>query len=379
MKNFAVVGVCNEFRPGRVILDVCEAGAARCIMVAPCCFTGGGGGTPPARDLYTETAGELRAKLDLAPGMLAAERLYRPQYQNLDLSNLEALLKGTPAGEREETYTEMVHVPATYRPGTSGARLGFSGYGGRGVGGPGEELTPAYDRPVLKTRKVQGAAQRGLLDILENDLLPAERRITNADREDEISSVEQLGPRATMAFRNANPDQAALMEMLNQQARDELSQGTHLDPGLAREVAQSVRAGQSARGFGLGLSDLAQEGAFTGMQAEALRRARQQFATGVVGLNQATSIDPFMAVLSRPSNALNASNAAVNQGFAVGNSLGPQMFGSSVNANDVYDSNFNAANARNIAGQNASAATTSAAIQGGAALAGTAAIAAIAL
>lgn len=337
-----------------------------------------GAGDPPQRNLYDETSGELNAKLDLQPRLLAAESLYRPAYAGLDLQDLQSLLEGVPGGSREQQYTETEHVPAVYRS----ARMGDPGFSTANRGAQPQILvTPEYDKPVLRSRSVNVPAQRGLLDLLENDVFPSSDRITagslSRQREAEISDVEKLGPRATQAFRAANPEQQALLDRLNKEAQAELDQGASLDPSMAREVQQSVRAGQSARGMGLGLSDLAQEGYFTGLQAEQLRRARQTFAQGVVGINQATSIDPFMATLGRPSINLQQGNGLLGSSLSLNRSAGPQLFGSSVNANDVFDSNFNATNAANISNANNSAAMTSAGIGAGASIAGAGIFAAV--
>lgn len=333
-------------------------------------FFKGADPTPP-RNLYDETSGELKAKLDLQPSMLAAESLYRPQYTSLDLADLQALLNGQPGGTKTEQYTEYEHVPAVYQntPPQGGGRGPWTNV----------MVTPAYDRPVLRSRSVNTPAQRGLLDIYENDLQPASDRITanslSNQRGSEIADVEALGPRATQAFRAANPEQAALMAELNRQAQGELGMGATLDPSLRREVQQSVRQGQAARGMGLGMNDLAEEGYFTAAQAEQLRQQRRTFASGVVGLNQGTSVDPFLATLGRPGVNLNQSNGLLGSGLSLNKSTGPQLFGSSVNANDVFNSNFNQANATRISNANNDAATQSAAIGGGAALAGSAVLA----
>lgn len=330
-------------------------------------FYNGGGGSAPQRNLYQETAGELQARLDLTPNILAAESQYRPIYQALELQNLQQLLMGTPAGSRTEQYYENELVPASrvWRGGSRNpnAPIG-SGFGGNGHW----EDVPASTRPVLRSRTVNMPAQRGLLALLEEDLLPASDRLTagslSRQREAEIADVELLGGRATQAYRNANPEQAALMGELNRQALEELQAGAHLDPSLRREVQQAVRQGQAARGMGLGLNDLADESFMDALTADQLRRQRQAFASGIVGLNQATSIDPFLATLGRPALNVGQGNQLLNTSRQINAGAGPQLFGSTINANDVFDSNFNAAAADRISDRNNAAATQGAIIGG---------------
>lgn len=328
---------------------------ARCL-----CYGGGGADPPPPRDLYQETSDELKAKVDLAGPMLAAERLYRPQYQSLDLQNLQDLINGTSAGKRTETYTEMEQVPATYKYVNDGSR-----YGHQVVD------QPAYQRPVLKTREVDAPAQRGLLDIFQNDIMPRYNDITSQSREAEIADVAKLGPSALAAFRAANPEQAALMSRLNSDAMSELDAGASLDPAMAREVAQGVRGAQSARGMGMGLNDMVQEAMARGSAGNALRQQRRANAAGMVQLNQATGMDPYMSILGRPSQALQGANSAVGTGLSQGKTLGPELFGgSNINAGDLFNTNYNAQAAANISNANSSAAMTSAGIGAGGAVLG---------
>lgn len=331
-----------------------------------------GGSDPEPRDLYKETADELRAKVDLAPKILAAEQQYRPQYAALEMQQLEALLNGTQARSGVEDYQDIETGWRNKRTGKWTKSLPNDPY-------VNPDDFERASRSVTRSRSVNMPAQRGLLSILEEDLMPASDRLTagslSRQRESEIADVERLGSRATAAYRAANPEQAALTAELNRQAQEELEMGASLDPSLRRELAQSVRAGQAARGFGFGQNDLAEEALFTGTQAEQLRQSRKAFAMGVAGLNQATSMDPFLATLGRPGINLAQSNQLLGGGHGIGRGAGPSLFGTSIDANDVFNTNFNAASAAAISDRNNAAATQGAAIAGGAALAGSVAIA----
>jgi len=271
---------------------------------------------PPPRDYAKETRDTLQAQIDLAPELYAAEASQeygRPAEARLNLEILRDVMRGS-------------------------------------------EGTP------------------GLLELYEQDIMPGLARADVAGldvtREGDIAAVERLGPRATEAFRQANPEQAALMAELNRQAQSELAAGAALPPALSREIQQQVRGAQAARGMGYGMADVGQEALVKGLQAEQLQRRRQAFASQVVGLNAATSADPFMAILGKPGVGMGAA-----QGFAAqGQGMAPQqMFNpESAYAGSLAAGNYNAQLNANIASANARAGVAAGAMQGiGSALGGT--------
>lgn len=203
----------------------------------------------PKRDYGQETRDTLQAQVDLAPQRYAADEQFSPLYSLLNIKNLETTLKG-------------------------------------------------------------GDGQRGLLDIYENDIAPSLAKQQQASVEGDINTVEQYGKRSADAFKAANPEQYALIQALNDQAQQELSAGGEMDPATLRQVQQSTRAGQVSRGLGYGQGDAFIEAMNVGQMAEARRRARQGFASQVVGINQATSVDPFLSLLGR-----SAQNSAQLQGL----------------------------------------------------------------
>jgi len=255
--------------------------------------------TPPPRDYAQEKRDTLQAQVDLAPDLYAAEASAdygRPAYAKLDLQVLRDTLLGSEG-------------------------------------------------------------QPGLLDLYERDVMPrlgaADAAARDVAREADIAAVERLGPRATEAFRASNPEQAALMDELNRQAMTDLQSGASLPPSVARELEQSVRGAQAARGFGYGMADIGQEALVKGLQAEQLQRRRQQFGQQIAGLNMATTQDPFLAILGRPGVQINQAMGVAGQGqsFNPGNVFNPE----SAYAGSLYANNFNAANNAAIASTNAKA------------------------
>jgi hypothetical protein len=263
---------------------------------------------PPPRDYAKETRDTLQAQIDLAPELYAAEASQeygRPAEARLNLEILRDVMRGSQG-------------------------------------------TP------------------GLLELYEQDIMPGLARADVAGldvtREGDIAAVERLGPRATEAFRQANPEQAALMAELNRQAQSELAAGAALPPALSREIQQQVRGAQAARGMGYGMADVGQEALVKGLQAEQLQRRRQAFASQVVGLNAATSADPFMAILGKPGVGMGAAQgfAAQGQGMAPQQVFNPE----SAYAGSLAAGNYNAALNASIASANARAGVAAGAMKG---------------
>jgi len=230
---------------------------------------------PKARDYEKEIFATTRAQIELAPELYAAEAQYRPLYSQLDVDIAKNI---TP---------QMLDIYESAQP-----RLA------------------AMDRQTLA-----------------------------AQRESDIESIEQLGGRARSALEAANPEQAALMAELNRQAQTGLEAGGQLSAWERREIQQSARSGQAARGMGYGVGDAAIESLAQLQGASARRQQRQGFAQSMVGLNKATSADPFMAILGRPSSVSPAMAGGVlgqAQGFNAGAMFSPE----SQYAGDIYNQNY---------------------------------------
>ncbi len=138
-----------------------------------------------------------------------------------------------------------------------------------------------------------------------------------------------------------DPAQQALLGEMNSQALSELKMGATLDPSLRNEVMQSARAGQAARGLGLGPSDVYAEAMQIGSAGQALRNQRRAYAGQVSGLN-IENLRPYLGLVS---------TGMFNQPYS-------DMW--SPYAADLYNTNFNAESARNIAGAANRAAVTGA-------------------
>lgn len=278
------------------------------------------------RDAGKETAEGIKAYTKYAPQLFALEQQYRPQYNQLELMELERTLLGRPGSTSMEPGRRVRLREGEVAP--EGARFVKWDKGDRLY-----EI-PAFEREM--------PAQRGLLELLESEIAPRGARIealtTRAQREADIIDVTELAPRAREAFRTASPEGARLLDLLTENSIEELQSGARLDPGLRREVQQSVRGGQTARGFGYGASDLFEEAMETGRFGEQLREARAGRGTRALAATQSFYGDPLMTILGRPATVQPQSYVAQGTGLTGG---GPQLF----NPMNAYLGNLNASNA----------------------------------
>tara|TARA_R100001443_G_scaffold115827_1_gene134528 strand:- start:420 stop:1436 length:1017 start_codon:yes stop_codon:yes gene_type:complete len=204
-----------------------------------------------------------------------------------------------------------------------------------------KEMNPQYAQLEMDTLK-KNLPQ--LMQMYSQHVFPQMMQQEQAKMAQDISNVEQFGGRAREAFKAANPEQAKLMESLSQQAQEGLDAGASLDPSLRREVQQNIRAGQAARGMGMGMGDLAAEATMTGLQAEQLRRQRQAFAGNVVSLQKSTGMDPFMAILGRPSQMAGMAQGFGQQGMGVNAAAAAKtpQWGMNNYFQDLFNTNYNA-------------------------------------
>ena len=201
------------------------------------------------------------------------------------------------------------------------------------------EYRPLYSQLDMDIAKKMTPQMMDLYESTQPRLAAMDRQTQRAQRESDISAIEEFGGRARDAIDAANPEQAALLSELNRQAQEGLSAGGQLSAFERREIQQSARAGQAARGLGYGMGDAAIESLAQLQGASARRQQRQGFAQSMVGLNKATSADPFMAILGRPSSVSPAmAGGAVGQaaGFNAGQMFSPESQYSA----DIYNQNY---------------------------------------
>jgi len=250
---------------------------------------------PPPQNYAQQTRDTLQAQVDLKPAQYQADATYQPKYAGLSLDNLNTLLNGDGS-----------------RPGI------LQQY---------QQLQPALQRLQQQGQDSQA----------------------NAD----IGRVQSLGSQAVQAYRSANPQQTALLKGLNDQAQQGLDAGGSLTPDEQRQLTEQVRSGQAARGMGTGPADIFAEATTLGNAGFQRKLQRQQFANQVIGTDQTTNVDPFQLILGRSAVAPSAAGGLIGQGQGQQSSVGQSLFNpESSYAGNLYNTNYNAQAASNIAGAN---------------------------
>ena len=329
-----------------------------------------GGGKAPQRNLYAETSDELRAKADLAPSVYATEAEFNPKYTALELQGLEQSLLGTKAGTKQLDYIETV---TKYRNNRTGETLDYQPTG-RAAGitdaRTGKTTADTWSQiqlPVSRSRTVSTPAQMGIVDIGEQiagRIAQVDSKNLSAQREADIADVSRLGGLSLAAQQNADPRTAALIESLTTDANEELGMGYDMSPAQMRLAQQSVRARGQGTLWNIGPSGDLKEAIGVSQFAQQLRQQRRDNATRAVALRQGTYGDSFGRVLGRSASA--SPQSYLGQAGGLTKSAGPQLFGSSINANELYSDNQNAAAANSAAKSSATQTYAGAGIGAGA-------------
>lgn len=167
------------------------------------------------------------------------------------------------------------------------------------------EYRPKYAELDFKTAESLTPRMLDLYKKIAPEMMAMNRQSVESQRRGDIEDIEKYGGRAREAMEAADPESTALKQELNRQAMEELQLGGKLTGGQQRQLRESVRAGQSSRGFGFGINDQAMETLAEMNAMEDRRRGRQQFAQGQLGLSASLGSDPFMSVLGRPGKSFN--------------------------------------------------------------------------
>lgn len=269
----------------------------------------------PQRDYYDEMQSTLLSQMALQPALLNYRQATAPLYGQMDFQMARDMLLGQAGGKQVKNpeYLAKKAEIDLYRKSKNMNP---------------EELARMQGELEGVDEFMTTEATRGLLDVYEKDINPALSRMDTqalrSQREADIAAVEQLGGRATEALRQADPQQAALIDEMNQQAMSELALGGALSDSQKRNIQQGMRAGQVSRGLGVGVGDAVAEALAQAEGAEQMKASRRQFAGQVAGLNQSVKGDPFMSILGRSSGV---SPMMAGQIFGQGKSMVPgQLF-----------------------------------------------------
>jgi hypothetical protein len=220
---------------------------------------------------------------------------------------------------------------------------------------------PAYTRLGLQTTGQSLFGSDGMPGLLEylraaSPMLAEAGALGNRmSRAYNVGDVAQFGGSAAGAVRGVNPQASGLLDLLSGQVKTQLAADNQLDPNQVRQVQQSVRSGQAARGLGFGPSDVYQETLQTSGYGDQLRAARQAAAGNVLGLENAYVTAPALGLVSGDSGAGAMGLQALGMGGSFGRGAGPTLFPSN-QSYDAFNTAYNAAAAANIASANNQAA-----------------------
>jgi hypothetical protein len=261
----------------------------------------------PVPDYAKQTSDTLAAQHANAPNVYADTAQFSPKYTELANSNLHQFLFGN------------------------------------GSGGPGLVSDLQDIQPTLNTLQAQG---------------------NTAQRQADIADVGNLGTSAVAAYQSANPAQKALVDKLNASANAGLDAGYNLPSGMRRTVTQASRAASADRGLGNGPNAAYNETLANSQAAADFYGQNFNRATQVVGINQATTGDPFQLVTGRSSGASGLQLLGQGQSGAgsANTHATTRLNPPSKYPGDIYGFNANAANASNIMGSQNDAALAAAGI-----------------
>lgn len=224
----------------------------------------------PAQQSYGEAYRDsLQSQIELAPELMASERQFAPERQQLDIDLLRSALYGS---EGQAGLLDM--------------------YGGAGAGARAQQIGMGqYSRE-------QAAADK------------------RAQVEGDMALVREYGAEARDAFREANP----LMEALERDAMQSLDNQGRLSDQQRREMSQPLLAQYASAGRVM--DNAAAQDLFRrtdDVRNQRLNQARA-YGTQVAGMRQ--RYDPFMAILGRQG----AGNRIYGQQMGMAGGLNPGPF-----------------------------------------------------
>ena len=158
-------------------------------------------------------------------------------------------------------------------------------------------------------KKTEGReATKGYLDIMD-DVQERVQGYRKTALEGDISAVEELGPRAQAAYRQAQPELWELMDELGVDVKADLQQ-TGLKPADQSRLEDQIR-GQYAKA-GRSFSNREAQDIFqmTGMQEDQLKNSAYNRAFGLTDRHARYGLDPFQAILGRSGRVNDASAIA---------------------------------------------------------------------
>jgi hypothetical protein len=231
-------------------------------------------------------------------------------------------------------------------------------------------LTPGFGDIALGADQqyLMGDANHpGVLSLYANSVLPQMTAAANAAntsaRTAAANDLTNLGPQFSQGIRNTSPESTALYDKLAQQAGEGLDAGSLMTPAQFAQLNNSIRSAQGARGMSYGPAASYQEVLANSDFGQNLLQERQKFAGDIsrMGYDQYTA--PVLQSMGGiRGDTGGAGNFIDRAGSFSGGAMGyGDIFGRLGNyASDLYNTNYNAQAAADIAAFNGRVANTGA-------------------
>lgn len=303
---------------------------------------------PKGRDLASEYARTLTAQSNIMPSLLAAQAQYQPLQASNQLANMNALLNGTPAGN----YETQSFVPAVYKkgsnysygkipegvmgtidyptlpdakgggsgggggisflmppgltgPGSMGTLPGMPNLGGGGGGMPG--ISGMFGGGLFGGGKPTKKLVSGSRYVTTNHAMPAQRGLLDIYNQDVLPQMS-----------------GGIIPTLTNQANYDLSLGGNMDPAMFRQAMQAVRSRQAGMLGGTGSAGDFQEALGVSAFGNQLMNQRRGFAQNVAAMRMgANPVSQAMGLAGMPGAT------------SLFNPESPY-------ASDIYNTNYNA-------------------------------------
>jgi hypothetical protein len=196
-----------------------------------------------------------------------------------------------------------------------------------------QKMSPQYQDLIMGLQKKfqpqgmewQAELQKRFAPMMEG----LSEQANNRQRERDLAAIKEYAPRYKEAMEAINPQETAMRKLLGEQIQGQLNNGTQLDPSLAREMQQGIRAAQGARGMMHGNAPVSAEALMTGQAAENLRSSRESKAFGYLGLPtfNASAALSGQAPAQGQAQSLMAAAPIGTEGMGMVKNRGAGMFG----------------------------------------------------
>lgn len=134
--------------------------------------------------------------------------------------------------------------------------------------------------------------------------------LANEQRKRDIEMIGQLGPELKAAIEKSDPTGAAIEKTLANQIQSELELGSRLSPDIRRELQQSIRTGQAARGMTRGNAPLSEESFMAGERANQMAEQRKNRAFDYLQMPKFNAYNSLLNIGNNAGNPMSALGSA---------------------------------------------------------------------